>query len=322
MTVAGGSTADTAEAPAGGRVGQEELLAAMPKKSASREVRVGLFVLIGVVAFLTALFTLTDVGTFRGRYYATTIVETAGGMRRGDPVQMRGVNIGRVTDFEMLPDGVAVRMEIYNQYSVPEDSRVDIQSAGLLGGMIVDVQPGTSPQRVGEDQILEGSVGGDIMASAGDLGSQAEVVLGRAGELLSRDNIGGVGTSIDELQQVLRELSALASQQRQELSSLTQSLRRSAEGVESATTGPQLEQAVNNVESLTTRLDAATVSLESASTSLDEVLGRIERGEGTLGRLTVDESLYDNMNDAVSSIRQLAEDIQANPRRYIDVSVF
>ena len=49
---------------------------------------------VGIAAFLTVLFTMTDVGTFRGRYYANTVVTDAGGMRRGDPVQMRGVNIG------------------------------------------------------------------------------------------------------------------------------------------------------------------------------------------------------------------------------------
>ena len=48
--------------------------------------------------------------------------EDAGGMRNGDPVQMRGVNIGRVTGFDMVPDGVAVTMEIYNRYFVPEDN--------------------------------------------------------------------------------------------------------------------------------------------------------------------------------------------------------
>ena len=50
----------------------------------------------------------TDAATFRGRYIITTFVPNAGGIRRGDPVQMRGVNIGRVTDFQMVPDGVAV----------------------------------------------------------------------------------------------------------------------------------------------------------------------------------------------------------------------
>ncbi|MQA91085.1 MAG: MCE family protein, partial [Gemmatimonas sp.] len=161
------------------RVHEGELLAALPARSANREVKVGLFVMLGIAAFLIGLFTLTDVGTFRGRYYATTVIDNAGGMRSGDPVQMRGVNIGRVTEFQMVPEGVAVTLEVYNRYGVPEDSRVSVRSAGLLGGMIVEVEPGESTERASLANVLPGTIESDIMSSAGDLSTQAEDVLGR-----------------------------------------------------------------------------------------------------------------------------------------------
>jgi phospholipid/cholesterol/gamma-HCH transport system substrate-binding protein len=304
------------------RVHESDLLAALPARSANREVKVGLFVLLGVGAFLAALFTLTDVGTFRGRYYTTTVVESAGGMRSGDPVQMRGVNVGRVTDFQMVPEGVAVTLELYNRYSIPEDSRVAVRSAGLLGGMVVEVVPGESTEQASRDDVLPGSIEADIMSSAGELGTQAEDVLGRAADLLSDETVGSVGTSAAELQVLLADLSALAANQRQELALLSQSLRRSAEGVERATTGPQLEQAVTNIEQLTTQLDETSRTLGSASASLETVLGRVERGEGTLGKLTTDAALYDNLNAAATSLRELVADIRADPRRYLNVSVF
>jgi phospholipid/cholesterol/gamma-HCH transport system substrate-binding protein len=321
--MAGGTTMDAPRASANeGRLREEDLLTALPARSANREVKVGAFVLAGILAFLVALFTLTDVGTFRGRYYATTIVETAGGMRAGDPVQMRGVNIGRVTGFQMVPDGVAVTMEIYNRYEIPEDSRVVVRSAGLLGGMVVDLVPGQSPNRVRRDQILVGAVEEDIVSAATGLGTQAETVLGRAALLLSDQTIGAVGASTADMQTLLQELNALAVAQRQELALLTRSLRASAEGVERATAGPELERAVANIDALTARLDATTATLGAASTSLETVIGRVERGEGTLGKLTTDEDLYDNMNEAVQSLQELVADIQENPRRYINLRVF
>ena len=133
-----------------GRLTEDELLSALPARSANREVRVGLFVLVGVAAFLIALFTFTDVGTFRGRYYVTTTVPDAGGVRRGDPVQMRGVNIGRVVGFGMVPDGVEIRLELYDEYDVPEGSVAHLKSSGLLGGMTVDVIPGVGEGNIGD----------------------------------------------------------------------------------------------------------------------------------------------------------------------------
>ena len=301
---------------------EAELLAAIPHRSGYREVKVGAFVLIGALAFLVLLFSLTDVGTFRGRYYTSTVIENAGGMRNGDPVQMRGVNIGRVSGFQMVPDGVRVRLEIYNRYEVPEDSRVNVKSAGLLGGMIVDVVPGSSTERAGEDVVLAGAVEQDMMSAATGLSTQAETVLGRANQLLSEGTINSVGASATELQTLLADLSALAAVQRQELALLSQSLRRSAEGVERVTTGEELERSLTNIDALTAQLDETTANLNAASVSLGSVLERIERGEGTLGRLAADESLYDNLNAAAVSLQQLVTEIRQDPRRYLNVSVF
>jgi phospholipid/cholesterol/gamma-HCH transport system substrate-binding protein len=48
----------------------------------------------------------------------------------------------------------------------------------------------------------------------------------------------------------------------------------------------------------------------------------MDRGEGTLGKLARDDSLYLNMNRAAESIAALVDDIRANPRKYINVSIF
>ena len=317
-----GSVAEPPRATESSRLTEDELMTAVPARSANREVRVGAFVLVGLAMFLLALFTLTDVGMFRGRYYATTVIENAGGMRRGDPVQMRGVNIGRVTSFDMIPDGVAVRMELYNEYVVPEDSRVLVRSSGLLGGMVVEVLPGVSAERAREGSALPGSVEAGLMESAAGTGTRADVVLDRMALLLSQQNIGSVGQSATELQGLLTELSAIATQQRQELAVLTGSLGRAAAGLERATAGPELERSIVQLDSLTARLDRAALTLTSASGSLDTVLGRMERGEGTLGQLSASDSLYVNMNSTVTSLNQLIEEIREDPRRFFSVSVF
>ena len=82
-----------------------ELRANLPRDKGTRQLRVGAFVIVGLVSFFIVLFLLTDPGTFRGRYDVFTRLGDAGGVRRGDPIQMRGVIIGRVSGFEMGSDG-------------------------------------------------------------------------------------------------------------------------------------------------------------------------------------------------------------------------
>jgi phospholipid/cholesterol/gamma-HCH transport system substrate-binding protein len=55
---------------------------------------------------------------------------------------------------------------------------------------------------------------------------------------------------------------------------------------------------------------------------LDAILGRIERGEGTLGRLSRDTGLYDTLTETARSIQLLATDIRENPGRYVKVEIF
>ncbi|MFL5384456.1 MAG: MlaD family protein [Longimicrobiaceae bacterium] len=301
-----------------------------PTRSPRREVQVGIFVLIGVLSVLAALFILTDPGTFRGRYNVSTVVRDAAGIRLRDPVQLTGVNIGRVSDLELVPGGVKMSLEIEGQYTFPRDSRVRLTAKGLLGEIVADVLPGTSRQIAGngdrlasadQDQGLSG-VAGELAGTAKTVGGKADTLLTRANLLLSQEAIGNVHASTRELQAMMAALSALAADQRVQLSALSASLRRSAAGVENAATRPELARAIARTDSLTARLDAATAQLHSASRSFAVVAGRIERGEGTLGKLTTDDALYTNLNSAIANLNQLTTDIRANPRKYLSVSVF
>lgn len=301
-----------------------------PTRSPRREVQVGIFVLAGVLAVLAALFILTDPGTFRGRYNVTTVVKDAGGIRMRDPVQLSGVNIGRVSDLKLVPGGVRMALEIEGKYTFPRDSKVRLTAKGLLGEMVADVLPGVSrePARGGDqlasadqDQGLSGTAS-ELAGTAKTVGGKADTLLTRANLLLSQEAIGNVHASTREMQAMMASLAALAAEQRVQLSALSASLRRSAAGVENAATRPELARAIARTDSMTARLDAATAQLQSASRSFAVVAGRIERGEGTLGKLTTDDSLYTNLNSAIANLNQLTTDIRANPRKYLSVSVF
>jgi phospholipid/cholesterol/gamma-HCH transport system substrate-binding protein len=319
-----------AAAPARNRISPQEMTLVQPTRSPRREVQVGIFVLAGILAVLAALFILTDPGTFRGRYYVTTIVRDAGGIRARDPVQLAGVNIGRVDDLKLTGQGVRMRLEIEGKYHFPDDSKVRLTAKGLLGEMVADVLPGRSrtPAEEGDvlasadqDQGLSGTAQ-DLAGTAKQVGGRADTLLARANLLLSQEAIGSVHTSAAELQSMLGSLQALAADQRVQLAALSSSLRRSAAGIEGAATRPELARAIARTDTLTARLDVATSQLSQASASMAVVMGRMERGEGTLGKLSKDDSLYNNLNSAVTNLSQLTNDIRANPKKYLSVSVF
>ena len=298
-----------------------ELEQAVPPASGAHEVRVGIFVLLAVAAFVTVLFMMTDPAALRGRYKVSTVVDNAQGIRRGDPVQMRGVNIGRVHQFALRDDSVEIVLEVDGEWEIPSDSRTRLKSAGLLGGMTVEIVPGQRNDAVGEGIRIPGTGGAaPLMETAGVLAGDAQTVLAKINDALSDETVGGIEESVVELRDLLGTLSTLAESQSSQINQLTTSLNRSAQGVEGLT--PELTRTITRADSAMVGLTEVSVRMRSAAESLDAILGRMERGEGTMGRLIQDDSLYVALTNAATSIQALTADIRENPNRYINLSVF
>ena len=138
---------------------EPELPPAPPSRGRDQAIWVGFFLVLGIIAIFAALFILTDAAFFRGRYIVSTVVTDAGGIRRGDPVQMLGVNIGRVQRFRIAKDNVEIRLELEGEYNVPKDSHVELKSGGLLGGMIADVVPGDATEYLRQRRPHRGAHG-------------------------------------------------------------------------------------------------------------------------------------------------------------------
>jgi phospholipid/cholesterol/gamma-HCH transport system substrate-binding protein len=300
-----------------------------PSRTARREAWVGLFVIVGLLGVWTLLTTMTNPAFFRGRYIVTTHVSDAGGIRRGDPVEMRGVIVGRVVGFGITSSGVELKLEIEGEYRIPADSRVELEPNGLLGGLVVDVVPGQSARTLKWGDELPGSSGPGLFDKVEGLAGQASQVTDRLKRLLSDRTIENVQDSSAQLRQLLHQLSSVTSDERGQLAALSESLRRSAAGLEKVTTGPELEQTVRRVDEVSGRIDRLVASLDRATQALDAILARIDHGQGTLGRLSKDPALYDNVSQAAIdldraavTLQKLLADVRREPKRYVTVKIF
>jgi phospholipid/cholesterol/gamma-HCH transport system substrate-binding protein len=300
-----------------------ELKSAIPRTQSRLEFRIGIFVMLGIAGVLFALFLLTDPSTFRGRYRISTVVEQAGGIRRGDPVQMRGVNVGRVMGFDLGAEGVRITLEIEGEWDIPEDSRTRLAAGGLLGGRTVEVIEGRSAEFVrGGDEIPGENITG-ILDMPADLGKDAKAVMGRIQDLLEEPTVDAIQGSARELQGLLAQLSTLAEEQGAEIAQLTASLTRSAAGLETAAgSGEEIAKAVARADSALTTVNQTSEVVLRASTALETILTRMEAGEGTLGQLSTNPALYDTLLETLETVRFLVTDFKENPKKYFTVEIF
>ena len=309
---------------------------APPSRGRDQAIWVGFFLVVGIIAIFAALFILTDAAFFRGRYIVSTVVTDAGGIRRGDPVQMLGVNIGRVQRFRIAKENVEIRLELEGEDNVPKDSHVELTSGGLLGGTIAEVVPGDATEYLGNGDRIEGRMVPGLFDAAEKVSGQLEKVMVQVEKLFTDSFVKDIGGTADnanvatrDMRRLIGDVSVVVGEQRKQLAILEASLQKSATGLERVTTGPELDRALKRLDSLGERMDTVTASLQRSSESVETMTARASRGDGSLGKLMTDEELYrklnetvNSMNTATLSLNRLIEDIQKNPKKYINLKVF
>ena len=300
---------------------------AVPEQAGKRQVRIGMFVLAGLMATTWLLFLLTDPATFRGRYQVTTTVDNVMGLRKGDPVQMRGVTIGQVHDFELGGQGedVVIILEVEGEWLIPEGSTTQLVTPGLMAPRTVEIVPGPGPGTIGRGDTMPGIAVRGLLDDTQTLGEKGQIALDRIAELLSRENLDAFGGSAEGLKTLMSELSDLVESEKENVKELIQSLNSAADGL-AGVTGPEfredLTSLVAEADSLMGRLNGTSESIEGAVASFEAILARLEKGEGTLGQLLVNDTLFTNLAAAVESARLLMDDLRENPGRYINFSIF
>ena len=121
-----------------------------------------------------------------------------------------------------------------------------------------------------------------------------------------------------------------------DLSAAAAALSRTISRVDTATAAGEIrsiveetQRAAANMREASGRLNALTRTLESAESNLrgviskaDTLLGKVDRGEGSLGMLVNDPSLYRNSDLLLIDLRALIADVQKNPKRYFGLRLF
>jgi phospholipid/cholesterol/gamma-HCH transport system substrate-binding protein len=278
----------------------------------------GLLTIVAVVVFFWGLYYLLGSPLVRGGMDVVVSLPNGGGMKRGDRVTLQGVEIGSVKDIELMGrQGVAAILRLNSSMPLPADTRATV-TGDVFGAHTIELIPGDAVVKLEKGDTIRGLTAPALTDAAAELSAQARDVLNRATSLLSPEAVANVHATAAVLPGSAEQLRAAFN----ELRMASAALRRTAEGLEEAETGQQLNAAIGRVDESARALTQVAASMEKSLGSLQSVFGKIDRGDGTLGRLVNDTSLYSNLNGAARDIRWLATDMKANPKRYITIDVF
>lgn len=292
------------------------------------EMQVGILVLVSLLILAGGVLWVSGAG-FGGGIRLYAVAPNAAAASEGDAVTLRGVQVGTIEGIQLVPDGVVLSLNVREAESLPADTRVVIHGGGFLGTATVEMVPGSAraPVRAGDTLRAEAPPG--IRDMAGSLGNDAREVMERTAALLSDTTVHSVRRASGDAAATMEELRILVERERESVAHLVEDLERVSSRLRESTDGREMERTVAALDSMTAEMKVASRNLNASSQHLSSVLAKVDRGEGSLGKLVNDDRLYEEATAALSNLQRASEevaaltaDIRRNPKRYLSVSIF
>jgi len=290
------------------------------------EILVGAMLVFAFIALIMGIFWISGAqpGTPKLRVFATA--PEAGALSDGTRITLLGVDVGSVKSVELRPDGVVLDLEITYSGTLPVDTKAEERTAGFLGMAGLALIPGESTTVLSEGDTIYAAGGAPgLQDLVGDLGGEASEVLAQIRKLLNDSTVANAQSGIGSFAGGMEELEVLLARESQSIEKLIQGLSTTSARLADMTSGPELDRTLANLDSLTARLAEASTDLDQTSESLASVLGKIDRGEGSLGLMVNDSSLYvslnatlQNLEAASEEIALLTRDVRERPEHYTE----
>lgn len=293
----------------------------------NREVRVGIFVSGAFILLALLILFVGDVQELfkKPGYRVFAVFDSALGLEKNAAVKMAGIKIGIVKDITLDGRRARVTMSIYPNYRIPHGSRVTLASLGILGEKYVEIVPGKEDTYYEPGEIMESLPPisfdqlGTLLLS---MGEDVKRVSNSINNMVSKDLGPILKKTLENLQSLTAELDILLKENRdslhqsiqdfgQTVSNLNQQVSEISRGMQdtlSEVRGLVQDNRPGVQESLQ-KLKVNLDKLQQTLDSLNQTLQKIEKGEGTAGRLVNDPALYEETREAVDKVKKISSSV-------------
>lgn len=292
------------------------------------EIQVGITVLGALFVLIIGVAWMKEFAFGRkAQVWHVTFPQT-GGLGQSDEVQVNGIRMGAVQSMELIGDRVVVDLALSKEVQLTRDTRVAIRSVGMMGERVIAVDLKNTGAVYSPRDTIQGiyEMGlAEVMADLGGTTSAVADIAERLNKVVAvMDESGDFSGTLKNFRLTSEELRRMAAENRAALrQTLTDfsSVARTARGL---TTGREtdLRRAMDNFSQAAENMNRLSNRLDSLRATIQSVSSKVDRGQGTLGKLVNDEKLYTDLNSSIQSLKTLIEDIKANPKKYLKLEIF
>lgn len=282
---------------------------------------------IGVLGILAILIIYLLINFFKGinvfsngeKYYVK--FSNIGEIVNASPVFINGYKVGHVSNIEYnfkRPDEIVVEMTLDSGIEVPEGS-VALINTKLLGSSTISLALGNSATMTQPGDTIAGRMSTGAMDEAAEMLPKISAMLPKLDSILVSLNSTlanpAINSSVNNIEELTTELNTTAKLLNNVLAN---DLPVAADKL------VELEDDLLKVSSQLSEVDFKNLisSLEASLANIETITAALNNGEGTVGMLLKDSTLYNKLINTTEAATLLLEDLKANPKRYVHFSVF
>lgn len=300
----------------------------------SKELKIGVFAVSVLVMSFFLINYLRGEDIFNREIELSSRYENVEGLVASAPVFIKGYKAGKVSEviYDSESGNFEVTCSVSKEFSIPSDSRMTIYSVDIMGGKGIRIDLGTSAElaRDGDDLtpsfeagLMDGLAAGvgPLLEKVSNTLDSLSVTVSGVNRLLSEENQASMRGTLAHLETTMKNVSSLSASIEgksdaleafmDDLSVLSSKFNVIADKVDTT---------MGDVSSLVASLDENDI--QEIVTSFKLLLENINDPDGTIGKLLVDNSVYDSVDELLTDVDSLIRKIQENPKKYIKISVF
>jgi len=299
----------------------------------TQAAKVGAFVVaMSGAGYLIYRTVSKEVGS-SGGYVVHGYLDDASGLAPHSRVLMAGIPIGSIEKISLENGKARLDIKVSKDITLNQSAKMGIKSASLLGENVIVLTPGVGEPKKKDGDVVETLTEGRSIESLKDqVGRIADLV-----EKVAQQLAGSIGTDQgrEQIKAILKNLAEATEAINLTVRENRTAIRETLQNIDTITKNgsPEIQRILENVRVITEdiklmlaknggpegqsgelrstidRLNRASKSLESTLEHADSISGRMDRGEGTLGRLSKDDALINEVQGVVEGVGEIVEPI-------------
>lgn len=307
----------------------------------SKELKAGFIAIFAIIGFVILFQFMKGKNLFSSDNLFYVKYDNVEGLDVSNAVSINGLKVGQVDEIKPIlsKDGrmyFVVKMTIADKFHFSKASTAEIFEPGIMSGKQMRINLAYGGNIAKDGDTLSGkfqlSMLNSLASQVGPVKDQVTGVLSKldstlasANKLVDEQNRAEIKALLSNLNKTVQSFEGTSKQTNLLLANNDPKLQKVLDNANLATISAKnsIDKFGNVADNIDTKkLNNAIDKLSTTADKLNGVISGIQNGEGSLGKLTKDDDLYNNLTKTANSLNNLVEDMKANPKRYLNISVF